>query len=599
MVDGPWGSGKTTVMHLLRKRLEDAAAGWVEPGRKRHHLTTLGASRLLAKLHRADDQDSDRASTPAGPPGPPVAALFEPWAHQTSEQLWAGLARTITEAAVPTFCAGADARGRFWFDRNARRLDVAHLRRQLARNVTSPFLRLAVFALSVPVVVQLMRQEKPAELWGIAATQWAWIIPAVLLLIGLGHTAGRLLFGRAVSFLPAELFTGPVLSRAMASPSRDAPLRDPLNNAQSRYLYLVQRDVKTILEELAKRRRSLVIFVDDLDRCDSRSAVEVMQALNLFLTGALQGCRLVIGLDQVIAAAQLDEIYQHIDKSAFTRFGDDPSPGWTFLRKLTHLPIIMPIVGDTSVDLYLSGLLGFPYGDVVGTGSATVLLAGQDRTRVVERSDEVVLPEMRAEVERALEARTSHRRIGRGRWAGTLATMTRPLRRSFLPETGPRLPVPPAPPIEDVDIVALERHQDVRNAIRKTIAGHDDPSGRETKRLLNIWQFYLRLLLRTTPVVTLADGIDMAVHLVTVADILNRWPATARQLTTVVDGRLGLALLCESADEHLPWERALIATRLDAIPYEKAVRKMRSVLLAADRKAVAAVATELFLRDGA
>jgi hypothetical protein len=111
VVDGPWGSG-TTVMHLLKKRLEDAAAAWEKTeqkvGPRRRYLSSLAASRLLAKLHRSDRHVMTAESSPpraTGPQGPPIAALFEAWAHQKPPRSTPACPRT----SVPALRQAQDA----------------------------------------------------------------------------------------------------------------------------------------------------------------------------------------------------------------------------------------------------------------------------------------------------------------------------------------------------------------------------------------------------------------------------------------------------------------------------------------------------------
>jgi hypothetical protein len=107
-----------------------------------------------------------------------------------------------------------------------------------------------------------------------------------------------------------------------------------------------------------RANREIILFIDDLDRCLPSVTVEVLQAINLFMSGQLQGCRFVLGLDQAVVAAQINEMYGQGELAKEMTYGDDPTPGWSFLRKMIHLPVILPRLTDDTVEGYVRALLG-------------------------------------------------------------------------------------------------------------------------------------------------------------------------------------------------------------------------------------------------
>jgi hypothetical protein len=68
---------------------------------------------------------------------------------------------------------------------------------------------------------------------------------------------------------------------------------------------------------------------------------------------------------------------------------------------------------------------------------------------------------------------------------------------------------------------------------------------RETKRLLTMWGFYVRLLERLQPLGT--ANVQDACDAMTLAEIIRRWPALIPALGRVNDQPSGLALLIEAA----------------------------------------------------
>ncbi|MEU8419392.1 P-loop NTPase fold protein [Micromonospora sp. NPDC048835] len=553
-VDGPWGSGKTTIMRLVQDRLQANARAWKSrdratwPRRRRwlewwrsRRLTAVGAHRLLSVWRRLDPGWDEKPPAKLEPTQrrPPTVARFEPWAHQSSEQLWAGLTKVITRAAVSAFCGSPGAARRFWFARNAERLDISRLRRQLWKGVASPLLRLSAIVAVVPVVVQLIRPETKVRVLGMTPLVLAWLLPALILALGLLHTACRYLFGRAAAFLPEELFEGPVLSGGLAVASPDPTLRDPLYHAQSGSLYLVQHDVALVLRYLRESGRELVVFVDDLDRCTPQTVTEVLQAINLFLSGNLAGCRFVIGLDLVAVAAQVNGAYTHVSSDALCH-GDDPTPGWSFLRKLIQLPVTLPRLAEQSVETYLNALL---QADLVFPA------------RVDEFSNQV-------------------------RGVAPAAT----------PDLGPAAPVESSPDrVQETTVRRgyLERDEKIRRFLLERVLAAPDPSGRESKRLVTIWQFYVRRLLLQAPAMPMAHLVVLSQRLVIVAEVVARWPALARQLRAVRESHCGLYRLAMVADDYLAWSRVVSELKLDDHPHAKALDQMRQLLNDYDGVAVA------------
>lgn len=569
-LEGPWGSGKTTMMRLIelelgrrqeqlpRPETSRASRKWPAPA----HLSAWAAHRRLSPRFGAVPGSSGGGQEAKA--ATPVIAHFNPWAHQSSEQIWAGLTRSIVEAAQP--CLGSDDKSReeYWLLRNGLRLDRRRLKRTLWRNLASPLLRVAVFALLVPLLAQLVKADQIYRIRGaeLTAPSLALLLPGALLLIGVLHTLGRLVMGRARAFLPGELFDGPVLSGPLApsTGSVDTALRDPYYNARSGYLYLVQHDIRELLADLRDRGHELIMFIDDLDRCSPRATADVFEAINLFLSGAIHGskppekprdhprCRFVIGLDTTVVAAHLDRAYQDLTPDKAKPGNGDPSWGWTFLRKLIQLPVPLPPITDTGITTVLTGLLG-----AVTTRQPPAAAPESGTTNPRPAPSTVVTPEMA---------------MGMGE-AGT-----------------PRIQYDPE---AEARARALETNPEIRTLIEQRLNDHPDISIREAKRLLTIWQFYLRVSghkARGTDQLS----VEQALHLVVLAEIAARWPAMQTQLRRPVEGRPGLYWLARSAHDDEQWAASRARTGLRAKHHTPACDALRVLLRDHDGERVAAVA---------
>ncbi|MDQ1065737.1 P-loop NTPase fold protein [Streptomyces canus] len=582
-IEGPWGSGKSTIMQLIEKeviarqqdvipapfgrwqRWKNEAHKWL-PRLRRRNLPVRSAIRLLLSQRRPDaNSKGSRWPLLHGTPSPPAAprtvvtVRFNPWAYQTSDQIWAGLSREIVEASRSAQGTAGRAREAYWLRRNAERLDRHHLRRTVSRRLLSPFLRVGVFALVVPVVAQLAKADTHYTWSGhnVNAALLAIGLPLFILFIGLVHTLLRFLLGRAQSFLPGEILDGPVLSGAFAAPApgSDSALRDPYYNARSGYLYLVQHDISDLLEAIWSSGRELIVFIDDLDRCSARATAEVFEAINLFLSGALHSlhrrvepdavpCRFVLGLDSAVVAAHLDRAYSDLASTQGQAGHQDPSWGWTFLRKLIQLPVTLPPIARHSLVAAMSSLLG--------------------------------------PVDQSPEVHTSS--------AAPIASST----AAAPPAVSLASADTTAPQAElETQVLALETHPVIRDHLQDRLSAQSHLSIREAKRLLTVWQFYLRVLAYkegTTQALSVGD----AVHLITLAEITARWPALQGGLTTRAEGETGLALLTPHTGDDVSWAKALRRTGMDSVAHRDACADLRALLATAEGPAVADLAQRLF-----
>ncbi|MER6233385.1 P-loop NTPase fold protein [Streptomyces sp. NPDC001616] len=581
-IEGPWGSGKSTIMQLIEKevvaRQQDvipAAVGrrqrWMNQAHRwlprRRDLPVRCAIWLLLAQRRPDAGGRRNRwpllrRTPSRPAVPRTALTvrFNPWAHQTSDQIWAGLSREIVEASRPAQGTPGRAREAYWLRRNTERLERHHLRRTVSRRLLSPLLRVGVFALVIPVVAQLAKADTHYTWSGhtVNAALLAIGLPLLLLLLGLVHTVLRFLLGRARSFLPGEILEGPVLSGAFAATGSgpDSALRDPYYNARSGYLYLVQHDISDLLETIWSSGRELIVFIDDLDRCSARATAEVFEAINLFLSGALHSphrslepdavpCRFVLGLDSSVVAAHLDRAYADLASTQGQAGHQDPSWGWTFLRKLIQLPVTLPPIAHHSLTAAMSSLLG-----------------------PVDHMSEPHTPPA---------APTEPPAAAGDRPAANLA---------------PSATTAPPPELE-TQVLALETHPAIRERLQDRLRAQRHLSMREAKRLLTVWQFYLRVLAYKEGT-TQALSVEDALHLITLAEITARWPALQGALTTRAEGQTGLAVLTPHTGDDVSWAKALRKLGMDSAAHRDACADLRTLLATGDGPALADLAQRLF-----
>jgi hypothetical protein len=542
-VDGAWGVGKTSLIDLVIRKLREVARPVIEPQPVKR-LSVREADRALSNGRVAVWEPNMMAQAdPASPHPPVIIARFEPWAHQTSEQVWAGLTetllRSIGDSLLPETAAATE---RYWFHRNVRRIDRMRLRRAFRKSVLSPFLAPAVLALAVPIVAQLARSTDTYDLmtFEIAGSNIALLITGATFFAALGHTVYRYVKGIAANFLPGDLFVGPVPNQfGEAAKPADSALHDPYHRAKSGYLYLVQHDVFDVLADAERSGHQIVVFVDDLDRCMPRATAEVFEAVNLFVARAYPATRFVLCLDAKLVASHLDEAYGDLKHTSL--HPGDPSIGWSFLRKFIQLPIPMPPMSPELVPELLTMLLD--------RGPAVAAVASAPAQAGVEHR---LPPKTATTPSRSLVSDATHEDVTPG-------------------------PTPPPEPRVDAIVETIEHNATVRERMVERLREQPQLSVRETKRLLTIWQYFIRVLIRIDPPEPPLE--ELACHLVVVAEIIARWPAAQRGLQRRVNGEHGLVLLAKAVDDDREWVIALRRLDLSGASHKDCTERLRELLM--------------------
>ena len=580
-IEGPWGTGKTTIMQLVESRITTKPENKTSNSQlsvaaahkilRRGRITGSLASRIIGRVRSgiigrvrskiaAGVRSKITGGLPPGSTGAPrsgitrpeyrgaLTAWFNAWVSQSSEQVWAGLARSIALAAKPVLYpdeAGAQADA-YWLARNAPYVDRFAIIRSLLLRILSPLLGFSAVIAVATVLINLAMLNGNTLLridhWRITPSALALVIAAAFLLAGITQTIMRY-YGPAGPFLPPDVVRGPVLSGSFGEDAPEAAklLRDPVYLAKSGYLSIVQADAAKTVRDLHTAGYDLVIFVDDLDRCSARTTAEVFEALNLFLSDTNLEVKFVIGLDPAVAAARLDDIYKDLDNSHLVQYGDDPSAGWAFLRKVVQLPVGAPRITDMAIDQFLGAAFDVPPEEVratAGTLDASSPASEDRKTADPAQSAPAILDH-------------SHDVSG---MTGEEPRMTD----------------------------SLERQPQVLALMRQRLAAQPERSARETKRLLNVWQLYQRVLDLVAPLHDDEEIVERACHLIILAEIITRWPALQRQLNQSWNERRALKILATACRNDDDWTDALKVTKLDKKQYVRAIANLRSLLLAYD-----------------
>jgi phospholipase C len=364
-IQAPWGGGKTSLMRMIQQQLDPETYGKADriptPTAKGTGKATV--KDVLCALENASTDPSGRANaapsvksessvfspavdTPEGkqPAIPPIKAegrqrrvtiWFNAWKYESTTQVWAGLADSIVQQIGERFDDPVE-RELFWFRLQMRRLDAGKIRQKVYHEVFSAFYEKIV-------------TWAPAYLAGIGL-----MVVAAIKSMWLGTSA----------FLVADLVGAWTQFRNAKSDTEGKPARVSLGEfvqvpdyaANLGFVHEVVEDLKRVFAIIPKNDLPMVVFIDDLDRCSPRKVAAAVEAINLFLAGEFPDCMFILGIDDEMVAAALDNAHSEVIAKLppYTR---SSSIGWRFMDKFVQLPFIMPPPSPQDLANYVDSLL--------------------------------------------------------------------------------------------------------------------------------------------------------------------------------------------------------------------------------------------------
>jgi hypothetical protein len=236
-----------------------------------------------------------------------VAVAFDAWKYERSERLWAAMAKAIYEQPLNSMTTR--------WQRTLFRLRLQNRRRGgwmfWGRGVGLP----VTLAVATIAAAQIKGVQVPGAATG-----------ATLLALTLGDTATRI-WG---------LITDP-FKRAI-----DRYVERPKYEGQLGFTSEADEDIGHLVAELTRKdRTALVVFVDDLDRCNPDHVVEVVDAINqVFNSSRDRPCLFILGMDREVVASSIEVAYANtIARLPAER---QRNFGLAFLNKLVQLAVSLP-----------------------------------------------------------------------------------------------------------------------------------------------------------------------------------------------------------------------------------------------------------------
>lgn len=352
----PWGQGKTTLMNLIRFHLY-LKANNLESGTETESRYKEEFSKRL-KIEPPQKPVSSFGTlrewlstftTPVPKKLKYPTVWFNAWKYQNSEQVWAGMAHTILSQLVDQIESPIE-REKFWLALQAERIDFNAIRKDIHRLVFEQF---------APKVIKWI-------LFGIAGVL-LFVLSIIVKFDAIASfiTSGVLGAGGCTAIV-FSLWKMVGAWREATKEITNKPLegkfaqyvRQPNYEGKLGFFHEVEQDVRRVFDLLVEEQFPLVVFVDDLDRCSPGTVAQVIEAMNLFLSGDFPNCFFVVGMDAQVVAASMEVAYANLDQRMRTVTRSYGSLGWYFLDKFIQLQFCIPNMTGSQRSTYLHGLFG-------------------------------------------------------------------------------------------------------------------------------------------------------------------------------------------------------------------------------------------------
>lgn len=428
----------------------------------------------------------------------PLVVRFEAWDYNGSDKLWAGLVEQI-------FGALEKELGWYWqlkfnFGRNL----VRQWRR--IENRLLPYVLISI-ALAGLVVYFLLQNETARN--AIAAGGATGILTFFVLLIPqlinlLSTSASQ----RVLDMFAAEDYKQDI-----------------------GFMGRIRTDLKDFADHLPDNAK-VVIFIDDLDRCDPKKAVEVLEATKLLLE--LKQFIVFLAIDARIITQAVEEHYGKVLTEA-------EITGYEYLDKIVQIPFSIPEPRPADVRNYLGSLMGLSAEQVVAL-ETQISSPEPEPEFVAESAAEAETTEHGPEAADESEIEDRDRLPSEEKAPDEAEKPPEKETRTGAEVEAPLPDTPPSLTEQAFDTIEVAFTPDEQKAFLR-FQPHLDPNPRRLKRLVNIYRL-VRVLLRSQNRPDLARFVDETQyqhHVLAWLVLCEQWPYAAHIMLEVIDHQLNEA----------------------------------------------------------
>ncbi|WP_426670482.1 KAP family P-loop NTPase fold protein [Mucilaginibacter sp. McL0603] len=325
----PWGKGKTSLMRFIEEKLK--AFPPLEPTTIYHTAKGCEKTATFRLFRRWLDKAKEKFGYENTLRYPTV--WFNAWKFQKNEQIWAGFAYEIIHQLVNQL-PNELAREEFWLRLNLKRVDQEKLRNKIRFKVINKMINgigtvvLAIISITISILFK-----------------WSTYIDLI--------TCGLFPIGAIFYF---------VNDQKSANDEKidfdiEKFVKQPDYASKRGYFHEVEDDLRDVMNLLVDSAKPAVIFIDDLDRCSPNTVAEVVEAINLFISGDFPKCYFILGQDAQMVAASLDVAYDKFSGQSPAMYREQGSLGWHFMEKFVQLQFCIPVLNGEQASVFFKNFL--------------------------------------------------------------------------------------------------------------------------------------------------------------------------------------------------------------------------------------------------
>ncbi len=349
-IDAAWGGGKTSLMHMLEKRLGPPKTLKLWQRINDEEIIESSMTILWGNIKAKVKEGWTVLTTPKLWRWPWqktqqshfFTIWFNAWKYDQEESLWAALVLEILD----------QVRSQLSFRRRiilgvklyGQRFKLEDFLLDILKSVFA-VLAIALLGITVLSVVAFVSGDT------IQNVSKAYLIGRVKVIVGLG----------AVSLIPLAYTIIKDVLGAIVSPFSlgiSRYFKEPDYKSKVGFWGQFQKDFKSVVEIVTNNGKwPLLIFIDDLDRCATNKAAEVIESINLLLDS--EYCVFIIGMDSAMLSRSIQAKYKDI----YPFFDDIDYPSHTglgrhFLEKIIQIDFRIPRPDPSHVSEFITAQLG-------------------------------------------------------------------------------------------------------------------------------------------------------------------------------------------------------------------------------------------------
>lgn len=345
-IQAPWGQGKTSLMRMIKHRLEHGLENRPAPAQQaaeQQDEDTPGTQTRLDDLTTWIKEEKSVAEQSAAmlkaAPGTMACVWFNPLYFQDSKQVWCGLAHAILHQLADQLASQLE-KERFWFRLRLTRINTLAIRRDIHKLILERFIPKGLV--------------------------WAGILLLMLLTQVLG-SAPVTEFFKSHAWLHGLPLLGALAQWTLGYLKKNQDwalddklmqyIREPDYEGNLGMLHLVEHDLDRALELLLGENGRLCVFIDDLDRCTPDTVNSILLAINQFISVQHRKIYFILGMDTHMVAMAIETAAEKQAATYNKNRHTSKGYGWRFMEKFVQLPFFIPRIAPPEARKFLEDLL--------------------------------------------------------------------------------------------------------------------------------------------------------------------------------------------------------------------------------------------------